>query len=130
MKKNIIFKFIITLLISITLIMTFSQPIFAKGIKIDIDKLEKNKDNSDATNHMANIIGAVINVIQVIGMGVAIIMLVVIGITWLGASPSGKAQIAKTSRIYIVGAVLIFTATGLLNIIKKFVVSAKSNAGV
>ena len=47
-------------------------------------------------------------------------MLVILGIRWIYASPSGKAEIAKGSRYYILGAILIFSAVGLLQIVKNF----------
>ena len=57
-------------------------------------------------------------------MGFAIIMLVVIAIKWVYASPSGKIQMAKTIRYYILGAIVIFAAATFLEIAKKFALSA------
>ena len=53
-------------------------------------------------------------------MGIAIIMLIVIAIRWMGSSPSGKAQMGKTVRYYIAGAIFIFAAVGILQIVKNF----------
>ena len=46
-------------------------------------------------------------------------MLIFVGIKFLTASPEGKAEIKKTAVIYIVGAVLLFAATGILQIVKN-----------
>lgn len=119
MKKTKIFKIIISILIAITLLTIFTQNALALNFDIS-NKFDGQKDKGNATNTITEIIGKGINVIQVVGMGVAIIMLIVIGIKWIGASPSSKAQIAKTARYYIMGAIFIFTAMGLLQIVKNF----------
>ena len=123
MAKNKLFKIIISVLIIAVLFIFFSQTVSAIGVGTALNKFENQeivKDNSEATNKIANMISVVINVIQVVGAGVAILMLVVLGIKWMGESPSGKAQIAKSAKYYVLGAILIFTAVGLLQIVKSF----------
>ena len=56
-------------------------------------------------------------------MGIAILMLVVIAIKWIYASPTGKVQMAKTIRYYILGAIVIFAAATLLEIVRKFAIA-------
>ena len=46
-------------------------------------------------------------------------MLIFVGIKFLTASPEGKAEIKKTAVIYIVGAILLFAATGILQIVRS-----------
>ena len=120
--KSKILKIIIALLILFVVILFVSQPAFA-DVNTRMTELFKDKyDKSNATNTLTGTMGAVINFAQILGMGVAIVMLIVIGIRYVYASPSGKAQIAKTSRIYVLGAVLLFCASGLIGIIRRFVV--------
>ena len=66
-----------------------------------------------------NVAGIVIYIIQIIAFAAAVIMLIFVGIKFLTASPEGKAEIKKTAVIYIVGAVLLFAATGILQIVKN-----------
>ena len=66
------------------------------------------------------IIGALINIIQIIGSGVAIIMLIVLAIKYISAAPGDKADIKKHAVVYVVGAIVLFAASGLLGIIKNF----------
>ena len=120
MTQKKIFKIIISILIAITLFTAFTQNSFALGGR-EIDSVFDGKtDKSDATNTVTKILGATINLFQIFGTGFAIIMLVVLVIKWIGASPSGKAEIAKSSRYYIIGAIFIFAAVGLLQIVKTF----------
>lgn len=79
-------------------------------------------DDSGASTAAANIISMIISIAQVIGAGVAIIMLIVLAIQYIAASPEGKAEIKKNSTIYIVGAVILFAASGILGIIRRFAV--------
>lgn len=120
--KTKILKIIIALLLIFVIVMFTSQPVFADVPKKITTIFKDKNDKSNATNTVADTIGAVINAAQIIGMGVAIVMLIVIGIRYVYASPSGKAQLAKTTRIYVLGAVLLFCAAGLIGIIRRFVV--------
>ena len=77
-------------------------------------------DNTGAANSINKMIGAVLTVVQVIGVGVAVIMLVVLAIKYIAASPGDKAEIKKHAVVYVVGAVVLFAASGILGIIRKF----------
>ena len=72
---------------------------------------------------------AIINIAQIIGMGVAIIMLIVLAIQYIAAAPEGKAEIKKNSTIYIVGAIILFSAAALLQIIKNFAIQNIGSTG-
>ena len=103
--------------------MMLSQVTFAA--KLDTSAYDR-EDKSGASNAVTNIIGSIINIAQIVGMGVAIIMLVVLAIQYIAAAPEGKAEIKKNATIYIVGAVILFAAAAILEIIKNF---AESNVG-
>lgn len=59
----------------------------------------------------------VIGVIQVIGVSISVIMLIVIAIRFMMASPSEKAEIKNQLVLYVIGAVILFAATTLLGIV-------------
>ena len=123
MKKTKIFKIIVMVLIFVLLFIFISQTVSAIGVGSALEKFDDPeivKDNSETTSKVQDIISVVINATQVIGAGIAILMLVVLGIKWIGESPSGRAQIAKAARYYILGAIFIFAAVGLLQIVKSF----------
>ena len=121
MTKSKVVKIIVAVLVATTLFIMLTQNSFCMVGDIST-KFDGQLDKSNATKTVADIMGRTINFIQVIGMGVAIVILVVIGIKWVSASamPSVKAEIAKTARYYILGAILIFSAIGILQIIKMF----------
>ena len=87
------------------------------------DKAISGEGTTNAVGKIQNIVGSIITVVQVIGVGVAIIMLIVMAIKYISAAPSEKAEIKKSITIYVVGAVVLFAASGLLAIIKTFAVA-------
>lgn len=80
----------------------------------------KSSDSSGASKAAQTMIGSIIAFVQVVGMGVAIIMLIVMAIKYISAAPSEKAEIKKSIMIYVVGAIVLFAATGILQIVKNF----------
>ncbi len=77
------------------------------------------KDSTGASSAANTIIGTIITVVQVIGVGVAIIMLIVLAIKYISAAPGDKAEIKKHAVVYVVGAIVLFAASGILGIIKN-----------
>lgn len=80
----------------------------------------KGDESGTGASKAKTIINQVIGMAQVIGVGVAVIMLIVLAIKYISAAPSDKADIKKSAAIYITGAVLLFGASGLLQIVKGF----------
>ena len=66
-----------------------------------------------------NVMGTIIGVTRIIAAGIAVIMIVVLAIKYMMASPEGKADIRKTSTVYIIGAVVLFASSGILSLINK-----------
>ena len=80
-------------------------------------------------SEVSSIAGMVIYVIQIIAFAAAVIMLIFVGIKFLTASPEGKAEIKKTAVIYVVGAILLFAATGILGIVRTLAGNIKPTVG-
>lgn len=119
MTKSKVMRIISIALIVVFAVMMLSQVAFAA----DLDPHSfTTEDKSGASNAVTNIIGSIINIAQIIGMGVAIIMLIVLAIQYIAAAPEGKAEIKKNATIYIVGAIILFAAAAILQIIKNFAV--------
>ena len=129
MKLNKIMKIVVAMLLLALVAVLVSQAVMA-GIDPANDNLKtrfNQQDKSGASEAASNIIGMIINIAQVIGMGVAIIMLIVLAIQYIAASPEGKAEIKKNATIYIVGAIILFAASGILGIIRRFAVNSIGN---
>lgn len=87
--------------------------------KIDTLATTTATDNG-AVSSTQKIAGSVISIAKVVCAGVAIVMLTVIAMKYMLAAPSEKADIKKHAVVYVVGAVVMFAATGILEIIQNF----------
>ena len=126
MKLNKVMKIVVAMLL-IAMVAMFASQVVLAGIDPANASLKgtfTQTDTSGASEAASNVIGMIINIAQVIGMGVAIIMLVVLAIQYIAASPEGKAEIKKNATIYIVGAIILFAASGILGIIRRFAVNS------
>ncbi|MBR2290107.1 MAG: hypothetical protein IJ867_05895 [Clostridia bacterium] len=131
MKLNKIMKIVVAMLLVALVAVVASQAVMA-GIdpaNASLTSTFTQTDTSGASEAAANIIGMIINIAQVIGMGVAIIMLIVLAIQYIAASPEGKAEIKKNATVYIVGAIILFAASGILGIIRRFAVQSIGTQG-
>lgn len=133
MKKNII-KIVALLFIVAIITFLFTNSAFALETKLNLDPTDKDitgvQDKSGAGVSIAVMIGILLNVIQVIAVGVAVIMLAVLAIKYMSAAPNDKAEIKKHAVVYVVGAVVLFGASGILQIIKQFAGTIDKEGGV
>lgn len=126
-------KKLISMLVIALLVCSLAVTVFAGGVNQDtaksVNQFDNLGDNSGASTSFQNIIGAIITIVQIIGTGVAIIMLIVLAIKYISAAPGDKAEIKKHAVVYVVGAIVLFAATGILGIVKNFAsnISAASN---
>ena len=56
----------------------------------------------------------------VLGVAVAVAVLIWLAIKYITAAPSDKADIKKSAVAYVIGAVLLFAASGVLALIQNF----------
>lgn len=116
MKKLVKISSILILLVVMGLF--FSQVYAAWNAPFD----ELNDGQTKKAGGMAmSGIGAVINVFQIIGIGVGIVCLIMIGIKYMYGSPEHKAKIKDDSIMFIVGAILVFSSAAILQIVKMFI---------
>jgi len=71
----------------------------------------------------AKVINNVIGIIQVVGSGIALITITLMGIKYMLAAPSEKADVKKMVLPVIIGCVLLFGAVNLAGVVEKFATS-------
>ena len=113
MKKTV--KIISTLLLVVMLVTSIAGTVFADSTTDVLDKLKG--DGKVETNSLTTVGNNVVTIINVVGIVVAVIILLIIGIKYMMGSASEKAEYKKTMIPYIVGAVLIFAGTSLVRVI-------------
>lgn len=120
--KKVLIIFISIMLMFFTIECIISQA--ADDIYSEVSTLATTTVQNGAVSATNNIAGSVISIAKVVCAGIAIIMLTVIAMKYMMAAPSEKADIKKHAVVYIVGAVIMFAATGILTIIQNFAVAA------
>lgn len=113
MKKSI--KVISTLLLAIMLVASIAGTVLAVDPNTVLNGL--NGNGNVQTNDLTKVGNNIVTIIQVVGIVIAVIVLLVIGIKYMMGSASEKAEYKKTMILYIVGAVLIFAGTSLVRVI-------------
>lgn len=114
MKKCINIILVISIIL-VNLCLLSGQVIASKDPYTDITPV----DIADAEK-LGTSMNKVIGIIQVVGMTAAVIVLIIIGMKYVMASAQDRASIKQHLFIYIVGAVLLFAVTGVLEIVKTF----------
>lgn len=113
---------IISILLLIAILCSAFSIVFATGD----DGLLESATKTDATGVTASagLTGTtqrVIGIVKYICYAAAVIMLVILGISYITASPEGKAEIKKTAIQYVIGAALVFAAGAVLQIIQSVI---------
>lgn len=113
-------KMLMILVVSLLIFAVCQPGVFAFDWAGQIEDVANADGDTNVTDSFTKISGAIITIARVICMGVAITMLVMVGIKYMSAAPGEKADIKKHAVIYVVGAVVMFASTGILGIIQKF----------
>ena len=120
MKKT---KILSIVLIVITLLYTMSNTIYASA-KVATSYYDPSKqeisDIGAASKLGANIVAA----IRTVGIIVAVVGLIAIGIKFMIGSVEEKAEYKKSLLPYFVGCIMIFTITTVISIIYDIVTSS------
>ena len=80
-------------------------------------------DSGTAGSSMSNFAGGVLSVVRIACVGIGLIMLTVLGMKYMLASPNDRAEIKGSAIRYVLGAIIMFAASGLLTIIQGFAAS-------
>jgi type IV secretory pathway VirB2 component (pilin) len=106
MKKTL--KILSIILIAILMISVMSVPVMASE---EVDELFTKE--ADGTDGIMNVGGRIVDIVTTVGIIVAVIVLLVLGIKYMMGSAAEKAEYKKTMIPYLVGALLIFGASAI-----------------
>lgn len=123
MKKTI--KIMSIVLIAIMLVASISSVALADTVTDVLNNMVNTDTSSNTTDGLTSLGGNIVAIVQVVGIVIAVIVILVIGIKYLVASPEGKAEYKKTMIPYLVGAVLIFAGTTIVNVVYQVVTGLK-----
>ena len=110
-------KIMTVLLIVLTILMVATT--ISGAVDLNPGNIDGNT-NTDLAKKVDTTGKELLGVVQVIGVIVAVIMLIVLAVKYISAAPNDKAEIKKHAIVYVVGAVILFGATGILQIVKTW----------
>lgn len=122
MKK---FKKISIILIGVILLFT---TLYCSKVSADygsitaglITKVTSKGDTTSATSKISGAVATIITIVRIVGVCVAIAMLLTVAMKYMTAAAGEKAEIKKSAVQYVVGAIVLFGAVGILGIIGDF----------
>ena len=118
MNKKTIKILSIVLTVAVAL-MAVTAPVFA----YTPDDFKGNTTGVNGLDTLANTGNKLIGTIQVVGMIISVVVLMILGIKYMMGSAEEKASYKKTMMPYIVGAILLFAASALAEMVYNAVVS-------
>ena len=115
MKKQV--KIISIILIVMMILTTMSSIVLAApDLSNKISQIGEG-DSDAETGKIIDFGKTAVTIMQTVGIVVAVVVLLVLGIKYMMGSAEEKAEYKKTMIPYVVGAVLIFAATTIVNIV-------------
>lgn len=118
MNKKILSKIFIISIISI-FAFSFSTSVFATQSAIDAMSNMGNATLEDGTGKLGDLLNSVIGLIQVAGTGISMVMVTMLGIKYIMAAPSDKADVKKQIAPLVIGAIILFASVNLVAIVGK-----------
>ncbi len=85
----------------------------------EVDESSETAD-SEANTKISSMLVTIITIVRIAGICIAIAMLLVLAMKYMTAAAGEKADIKKSAVQYVVGAVVLFAAVGILGIIGEF----------
>jgi len=114
MKKQV--KIISILLVVFMIVATISNVVLAVDIPGQLDTISKGNASANA-DEVVNLGATIVTIMQTVGIVVAVVILLILGIKYMIGSAEEKAEYKKTMIPYLVGAILIFASTTIVNVV-------------
>ena len=86
----------------------------------------KPADNVTGSPEIQSAGNSIISILQTVGVVLSVVVLMIIGIKYMMGSAEEKADYKKSMIPYLVGAILIFAASALAQVVYQFATGIKS----
>ena len=108
-------KFLIFLLILIMAML----PTFCLGAdeNFNTELFEKDKAAGSIASFVDNSFSAAIHIVRIVGIGISVVILMVIACKYMLAAPGDRADLKKHAVPFVIGAIVLFGASNLLQIL-------------
>ena len=105
---------------SIVMLVILMVSAFAVPVLAGNEDLSQYRGDTSNAGSVRSLFNSIIGIVQVVGTGIAVIMLIVLAIKYLMAAPSEKADIKKGALVYVIAAVILFAAVNILAAIQSW----------
>ena len=105
------------IILTIVLMLVFAFNTYAMAMDPEQIAGELTGSDSQANDSVTDISNQIIGVVTTVGVAVALIVLLILGIKYMMGSASEKAEYKKTMIPYLIGAVLIFGASAITKVV-------------
>ena len=123
MKKTVfIFVCILIMILFVGLVSAYASDV--EGI---IGSMNGTSKIATDGNRIRTTLNNVIGLIQIAGTGISVVMVTMLGIKYILASPSEKADVKKQIAPMLIGCVLVFGAVNLVAIVADFSLVLKTS---
>lgn len=114
---NKIMRILSIILMAAMLVSTIST--ISMATSVDAGKIagDLKGTTSSAQNQVTDIGNQIIGILTTVGVVVAVVVLLILGIKYMMGSASEKAEYKKTMIPYLVGAILIFGASAITKVV-------------
>ena len=102
---------ILTIILLVAIMLTVQTVVVKATYSEQVDGLFDVE--AEGTDNIMNVGGNIVSIVTTIGIIVAVVVLLVLGIKYMMGSASEKAEYKKTMIPYLVGALLIFGASAI-----------------
>lgn len=116
MKKLLL----ITMILALGIVVFQNTVMAYDGWAQDISTISETTVDNGAVTATNSVAKSIITITRTICMGVAVTMLIVLAIKYMSSAPGDKATIKKSAVTYVIGAIVMFAAAGILSIIEAF----------
>lgn len=128
MNKKLITKIVFTILITITFVLLiFSESYCADRFMFELGKIEGQPAQGNVSKDVGKVVDTLVVVAQVIGTGVAFIIILVLAMKYMSAAPGDKADIKKSALVYLIGAIIVFAVPQIIKVLISLSSAISSN---
>lgn len=113
-KIKILLILIVTVLMSAVPVLVYSS---STADAISAMESMNSSDVTDESGVFGPILNSVIGIIQVAGTGISMVMVTILGIRYIMASPSDKADVKKQIAPLVIGAIILFASVNLVALV-------------
>lgn len=116
-------KKIIAIIMMLLIVLLTINPITMA--KINPDTYKPNSPSSGDVDKIVNKVNPIVGTLKTVGIVVAVVTLMVIGIKYMTGSISEKAEYKKTMIPYLVGAILVVAITQILGVVIEIIIKVQ-----